>query len=231
MGAWAGNTCVGQLHCYRLDLPNGGHDHWPDWNKPWWVKSKPAALDLDGLVWAHACYHVGRSVETWLTECSARVATFAADCNWDVGRIAERLTPHCFSDEQLQELIGRARRGEQPTNLEWGADPSYFGRGIGTAMCRASIDWAWRHGYVAVLVTAEPDDLPTFSRHSGGLSRRTYARLGFKTIAAEGDSAALPEWANWLPEIEREVQQALAAGRSIASLHPQLMCLRKEDSN
>jgi hypothetical protein len=153
MAAWAGRTCVGQLHCYRLNLPNGDHDDWPDWNKPWWVKNQPVELNLDGPVWAHACYHVGRTVETWLTECSKQIATFAVEEDWDVGRISERLKPHCFSDEQLRELTVRARRAEQPTNLEWGADPSYFGRGIGTAMCRASIDWARRHGYVAVLVT------------------------------------------------------------------------------
>ncbi len=29
MRAWDGNKCIGQLHCYRLILPDGSSDHWP----------------------------------------------------------------------------------------------------------------------------------------------------------------------------------------------------------
>ena len=178
MAAWAEEKCVGQLHGYRLHLPEGGHEHWGEWNKPWWVRNRPAELDLTGPVWAHACCHVGRTLQTWLTESVGYIKELGPKCNWDAERISERHQPHCFSNEQLRELIDRARRPEQPTDLEWGADPSYFGRGIGTAMCRASIDWAKEHGYVAVLATATPDGLPTFSRLAGGLPRNSYERLG-----------------------------------------------------
>ena len=68
MGVWQADRCVGQLHGYKVALPQ-----WDDSNFPGYGRSKPvswplgwpllAARDkgirIDGPIWAHACFHVG----------------------------------------------------------------------------------------------------------------------------------------------------------------------------
>jgi len=66
--AWEGDTCVGQLHGYRVDLPSGHSPYWPSWNK-WWgtVERTPEATRLvntfNGKAWCIACSHVGRTLK------------------------------------------------------------------------------------------------------------------------------------------------------------------------
>ena len=43
------------------------------------------------------------------------------------------------------------------------ADRSYFGRGIGTAMCRESIRWAREHSYAAVLAQGGTKAVPEYN--------------------------------------------------------------------
>lgn len=110
MGAWDGDKCIAQLHCYRLTLPRGSADNWPAWSRPPFIDDAlNGSLDLavTGPVWCHACFHVGRSIES-------------------------------FS------------RSDAP-------DSRYFGRGIGTVLCQASMRWAREHGYQAILAPGTPE--------------------------------------------------------------------------
>jgi len=66
MAAWDGQQCIAQLHCYKLTLPGGSADLWPDWSRPSFIDDLlNGTLDISGPIWCHACCHVGRSVESF----------------------------------------------------------------------------------------------------------------------------------------------------------------------
>jgi len=66
IGAWDGDKCIAQLHCYRLVLPHGSADIWPAWSRPTYVGDVlDGRLSITGPVWCHACFHVGRSIESF----------------------------------------------------------------------------------------------------------------------------------------------------------------------
>ena len=76
--------------------------------------------------------------------------------------------------------VGRLLRFDSSGSIEPTTDERYFGRGIGTALCRASVQWAKEHGYVAVVGLAAPEGLVEFARWSGHLPWTTYAKSGFR---------------------------------------------------
>lgn len=177
MGAWERNRCIAQLHCFRLTLPNGSADNWPVWSRPPYVENVlNGSLGITGQVWCHACFHVGRSIES-------------------------------FS------------RSDDP-------DSRYFGRGIGTALCQASMRWAREHEYEAIIAPGTPDRLFEFSVWAGGLPWTTYQKLGFSDTALDvGDD--LPDWAgNAPPQVMEAVKRELASGRANREFHSRLMLLR-----
>ncbi len=178
MGAWDGDQCIAQLHCYRLTLPHGFLDSWPAWNRPFYLGAVlDGCLGIEGAVWCHACCHVGRSVES-------------------------------FSHSDAP-------------------DSRYFGRGIGTALCQASVRWAREHDYRAVLAPGTPAGLMEFSRWAGGLPWTTYQKLGFSDAGLD-QGHDLPDWAkgNSPPDVMKEVQAALAAGRTAREFQGRLMVLK-----
>ena len=66
ISAWDGDKCIAQLHCYRLLLPHGTADLWPAWSRPSYVDGVlKGRLGISGPVWCHACFHVGRSIESF----------------------------------------------------------------------------------------------------------------------------------------------------------------------
>jgi len=184
MGAWQGSLCVGQLHCYRVFLPQ-----WDDSNFPGYGRRKPMSWPLgwpllaakeEGLnfsrpVWAHACFHVG------------------------------------FAGPDARH-----------------ANRTYFGRGIGTAMCRASIEWARAHGYAAVVAQGGTKTTPEYNAWMGCLPYTTYERLGFECLALEEDGRRLPWWAKGeaRPEVMEQVQAAVESGIEPSALCARLMVLR-----
>jgi len=182
MAAWEGDRCVGQLHCYRVDLPDWESRDFPgrtaDDLKMWplgWplLAAREARLTFGGSVWGHSCFHVGLT-------------------------------------------LGRSD-----------ADSSYHNRGIGTAMCMASVDWARRHGYSAVLAMGGPADLFEYLDWMGVLPWTTYARMGFKTATLEQDGKKLPWWAQGgaSPKVVEQVKAALGHGRPIQDLCARSMVL------
>jgi GNAT superfamily N-acetyltransferase len=182
LGAWEESKCVGQLHCYSVQLPN-----WDDSNFPGYGRAHPLGWPLGfplmatkriGLifnkpVWAHACFHVG-------------------------------FTPG-------------ARH----------ADSSYFGKGIGTALCQASIEWARSHGYAAILAHGGTKAAPAYNTWMGCLPWTAYARLGFESIAQEEDGKQLPWWAKEAPpNVMQQVNDAISSGKRLDELCARVMLLR-----
>ena len=182
-GAWDGDECIAQLHCYRLNLPHGSSDLWPAWSRPSYVGGVlDGRLGISGPVWCHACFHVGRSIRSFAN-----------------------------SDDP---------------------DSRYFGRGIGTALVQASVQWAKRHGYEAVIAPGTPDGLFAFSVLAGGLPWTTYQKLGFMDETFETNDD-LPDWAkgNAPTEVMKEVEAALAMGRPKREFHSKLMVLRLKNAS
>jgi len=113
------------------------------------------------------------------------------------------------------------------SGIRKGTDPSYFGRGIGTALCKASVQWAWEHDYAAVLALGAPKGLFEFAIAAGHLPWTTYAKLGFESISLISNATKLPNWAqgHGPPEVVSEAQSALAAGWSVQDFYERLMVL------
>ena len=107
-------------------------------------------------------------------------------------------------------------------------DRSYFGRGIGTALCEASVAWAREAGYAAVLAHGGTKAAPEYNVWMGCLPWTTYDRLGFECVAMEEDGLRLPWWADGKasPEVMRQVQEHLDAGGQPGPLCARAMILR-----
>jgi GNAT superfamily N-acetyltransferase len=108
------------------------------------------------------------------------------------------------------------------------ADRTFFGRGIGSVLCEASVQWARDHGYAAVLAQGGTKAAPEYNVWMGCLPWTTYARKGFVCVAQEEDGIQLPWWARGeaKPEVMQQMQEALAAGTPVDELCARAMVLR-----
>ena len=108
------------------------------------------------------------------------------------------------------------------------ADRAFFGRGIGAALCRASIAWAREHGCAGVLAQGGTKAAPEYNVWMGCLPWTTYERLGFECAAMEEDGQKLPWWARGEanPAVMKQVEEALASGCTPEDLCARLMVLR-----
>ncbi|MAE61293.1 MAG: hypothetical protein CMJ49_08055 [Planctomycetaceae bacterium] len=108
------------------------------------------------------------------------------------------------------------------------ADPAYFGKGIGAALCRASVQWARDHDYAAVLAQGGTTTAPQYNVWMGCLPWSTYAQMGFDCLAMEEDGQQLPWWARGeaSPEVMDEVRAAVDSGCQPTALCTRLMVLR-----
>ena len=108
-------------------------------------------------------------------------------------------------------------------------DPGYFGRGIGTELCRESVRWAREHGYVAVAAPGAPAGLVEFARWYGHMPWTTYAKLGFEPIHVPPEESE--ETPGWLrgevhSPIREEIGEALSLGRPTRELLERFVLLR-----
>jgi GNAT superfamily N-acetyltransferase len=111
-------------------------------------------------------------------------------------------------------------------------DPRYLGQGIGTALCKASVQWAREHGYVAVVAPGSPEGVPEFSSWYGHLPWTTYARLGFRDYPVPPEQTSeLPGWATGSVHepIASEIKQALE-GRPLHEILERVMVLDLRDA-
>ena len=124
----------------------------------------------------------------------------------------------CHACFHVGRTLARAKVDDNP-------DETYFGRGIGTALCRASVAWAAENGYACVIAPGAPAALPAYSVWVGGLSWTTYAKLGFREAGVVGPPDVLPEWARGAspPHVMDEARAALDGGREPADFATRLM--------
>ena len=231
MAAWEGAKCVGVAHGYRIDDPKAGSDRWPSWNK-WWrpdgwpPATREAALSLPGPIWCFACYHVGRTLASDREEMLSLVHRFAEPNSWDPQRTAaalNELDAVAFETPQVAAMLAQLRRSGSKRFVD--TEPRYYGRGIGTALCKTSAQWATDNGYATVVGPGAPEGLFRYALFAGGLPHTTYAKLGFRTLGLLGTEDELPWWAKGgsPPEVMQQVKEALQEGRSPESFHAQLM--------
>ena len=144
------------------------------------------------------------------------VYRFARKNDWDCDRTLNELNrlPGVFLSKDTVEPIMEELRSTGRTTFRT-TESQYYSRGIGTALCDASVRWARGHDYVAIVAMGAPDGLFEFAKWSGHLPWTSYAKLGFEAVAMETESDELPRWAQGdsPPEVMAEVQAALAAGR------------------
>ena len=236
MAAWEGDQCVAQLHTYRVMLPEA-----EDWaGAGWWAGGdrffakfgewgpRKRDLGLDGPAWCHACFHVGRTLATFCAEVLRKFVLPEADeHNWNDDRIAEELRTHVSNatGDLARQVLDGVRAGDAAFGREH--DERYFGRGIGTALCEASVCWARAHDYVAVLAPGAPSGMPEFTKWAGHLPGSTYAKLGFRACEVPPNLIGqIPGWAEGKVHepIASEVKAALAT-RPVHDILERLMVL------
>lgn len=232
MAAWEGRCCtaercVAQLHGYRVDLPDGENEGWPPWNNWWSDAARGAVANLRGPAWCHACIHVGRTLASARQETLGLLYRFAGRNEWNPARTRAALNALDnveFTLEEIEVLIRELQASGQ-TRFQ-SVETQYQGRGIGTALCQTSVQWAHENGYAWVLAIGAPDGLRAYARFAGCLPWTTYSRLGFQSLPQE-DQDRLPAWVQRAgpPEVVAEVQAALKAGRAPSTFHERLMAL------
>ena len=198
MAAWEGDHCVAQLHCYRIVLPDQDNPDWPSWNH-WWQPEW--WLQMTRSV------NLEMSGPAWCHAC----------CH--VGRTLESYRQE--TDANLRAMAS------DTSNILKGVDPRYFGRGIGTALCRASMRWAWARDYTTILALGAPQDIFEYAIAAGHLPWTTYAKLGFDFFGLVNDAAQLPQWArgHGPTEVEEAIHAAMAAGRPMQDFLERLMIM------
>jgi len=114
-----------------------------------------------------------------------------------------------------------------PPTIFRGADPRYFGLGIGTALVRASMRWAWDHDYTTIMALGAPQGIFEYAVAVGHLPWTTYAKLGFDFFGLVTDAAQLPQWArgHGPAEVEEAIHAAVAAGRPMQDFFERLMIM------
>lgn len=106
------------------------------------------------------------------------------------------------------------------------ADAAYSHRGIGSALCGASIQWAREHGYAILLALAGTALIPDFNIWMGCLPWKVYERLGAISIATEEDGTKLPWWSTQCPPAAQEqLQQSLRSGATPRELCARVMAM------
>jgi len=108
------------------------------------------------------------------------------------------------------------------------ADPKYFGRGIGKAMLKASMQWAKEHDYAGIIAHGGTKVVPDYNIWMGCLPWTTYASAGFECVAMEEDGKQLPWWTKneGQPELMAQVHKAIAFGSGCDELCAKVMLLR-----
>ena len=180
---------------------------------------------LKSPVWCHACLHVGRTLESYCAETLQKsILPRAQKDSWDEARILDELRK-CFpnaSESILKSVVDQGHLGSLPGEIEL----QYLGRGIGTALCRASVQWAQEHDYAAVIALGAPQGFFEFAAWAGHLPWTTYAKLGFHAFSEPKPGDEPGHWASDSPpEVRAEVRAALEAGRSPYEVNERWMVL------
>ena len=231
MAAWEGSKSVGVVHGYRIDDLRAGNARWPSWSNWWHPESWPAAtreaaFSLPEPIWCLGCIHVGRTLASDREEMLQLVRRFALQNAWDPKRTTAALNALDAVNMELRQveaMLAELRRTGATRFVE--QEPRYYGRGIGTSLCKCAVQWARDHGYAAVAGIGAPTGLFEFATWTGHLPHTTYAKLGFRAIGPMEPQDSLPGWARGdsPSEVMRQVEEAQKQGRTAESFHERVM--------
>jgi len=106
-------------------------------------------------------------------------------------------------------------------------DPRYFRKGIGTALLRATMDWARAsRTYAAILAHGGSSILPAYNIWMGCLPWTAYQKEGFISVTQEEEGARLPWWKDKEhPALRNQLTAALTEGHGPGELNAHLMVL------
>lgn len=71
-------------------------------------------------------------------------------------------------------------------------DPSYFGKGIGTGLLSAAVQWASQRDYRAIVAMSGIDAFAEFNNWAGTLPLKVYQRQRFNILHSVDAAASLP---------------------------------------
>jgi GNAT superfamily N-acetyltransferase len=214
MAVWDGERCVGQLHCYAVGMPDGTNELWTSGGN-WWDANEqdqvftdcqrwgPGLLDLpvSGPAWCHACFHVGRTLDSYRRE---------LESGWspDAPGVEAKYAGRGIATALCEESIRWARDHGYVAVLAPGAPDGL----------RAFASWAghlpWttytKLGFEAVDEPDKDDEEPP----------------GW----ARDPTPDVPDYLVTPPSVATDVRRALDAGRPASRLRERLMLLRITDS-
>jgi len=109
-------------------------------------------------------------------------------------------------------------------------DPQYSGHGIGKALLTASIDWAKKHDYSAIIAIGGSKIVSEYNVVMGCLPWTTYVNSGFHVEALEEDAMRAPWWTkggiHWdSPDIKKQIEEALRNKDNFENVCARLMVL------
>jgi GNAT superfamily N-acetyltransferase len=197
--AWEGERCVAQLHCYRVETHQSGAPLWPYWNN-WWDNKADAALVPCMLPRRkNTGEHEGRVEDA----CSRRIVPEVGN---DFQKVSKKLRELCvpnFDESDLLRLLNELPAKPFTPVFQGGLDRRYQGKGIGTALCKASIAWAQSNGYSFVLALGGTPNDHSKAEATGQLSAHTYEKLGFVEFGLTHDGREGYEGAVMAKKLER----------------------------
>ena len=93
-------------------------------------------------------------------------------------------------------------------------DPSYFGKGIGRALCQEALTFARKSSLSAVLAHGGPHQIRSYAVWAGQLPTTAYQKLGFRILEHVSYSKRHERTDVWdcPPFVHEEIGQALADG-------------------
>ncbi len=89
-------------------------------------------------------------------------------------------------------------------------DESYYGKGIGSGLLAAAVEWAAQRDYMAIVTTSGIDGFPEFNNWAGMLPLKVYLRQGFDVLHTVDRAESIP---GHLQELTPECQLTQAVVR------------------
>ena len=71
-------------------------------------------------------------------------------------------------------------------------DELYYGKGIGSGLLAAAVEWATQRDYMGIVTTSGIDEFPEFNNWAGMLPLKVYLRQGFDILLNVDATKSIP---------------------------------------
>lgn len=71
-------------------------------------------------------------------------------------------------------------------------DESYYGKGIGSGLLAAAVEWATQRDYMGIVTTSGVDGFPEFNNWAGMLPLKVYLKQGFDILHTVDTAESIP---------------------------------------